>query len=145
MNDMEGFFDAVTRSFAFLVDQYGFQLLSGPRHNSPESIRYEKKPLVIEVGWYKGEIDIAFYVDLENDVFRPYVSRTFHLSELARRQDKTAYRNGPRFPNYITTRQEAQSAIQFEARVMRKCCKSVLQGDLRLLEEITRERTGKVR
>jgi hypothetical protein len=142
---MEGFFDVVTRSFAFLVDQYGFQLVSDQRHNSLDSIRYEKKPLVIELGWYKGEIDIAFYVDLENDVFRPYVSRAFQLSELARRQDGTAHRNGPKFPNYITTLQEAQTAVQFEAHVMRKCCKSVLQGDLSLLEQITRERTGKVR
>lgn len=142
---MEGFFDIVTRSFAFLVDQYGFQLVCGPRQSSLDSIRYEKKPLAVEVGWYKGEIDIAFDVDLENEIFRPYVSRTFHLSELARRQDRTAYRNGPRFPNYITTRQEAQTAIQFEAHVMRKCCKSILQGDLSLLEQITRERAAKVR
>jgi len=140
---MDDFFDMVTRSFAFLVDQYGFQLTSGPGQSSLDSIRYEKKPLVLEFGWYKGEIDSAFHVDLENEVFRPYVSRTFYLGEIARRQDKNAYRNGPKFPNYITTRQEAQTAIQFEAHVMKKCCKSILQGDLSLLEEITKERRGK--
>ncbi len=60
MKDMDDFFDMVTRSFAFLVDQYGFQLTSGPGRSSLDSIRYEKKPLVIEFSWYKGEIDIIF-------------------------------------------------------------------------------------
>jgi len=145
MNDMSDFFDIVTRAFAFLTDKYGFQLISGPRQGSLDSIRYEKKPLIIELCWYKGEIYIAFSVDLENEVFRPYISRTFHLSEIARRQDKTAYRNAPKFPDYITTREQAETAIQFEAHVMRKCCKSILRGDLSLLEEITEERKGKTR
>ncbi len=145
MKDMEDFFDMVTRSFAFLVDQYGFRLASGQRQSSLDSIRHEKKPVIIEFGWYKGEIDISFHVDLENEVFRPYLSRTFHLSEIARRQDKTAYRNGPRFPDYITTRDQAEAAVQFEAGVMRKYCKAILRGDLGLLEEITAERRGMAR
>lgn len=140
MKDMDDFFDIVTRSFAFLVDQYGFQLTSGPRQSSLDAIRYEKKPLLIEFGWYKGEIDIIFHVDLENEVFRPYISRIFALSEIARRHDRDAYRNAPRFPNYITTRDEAETAVQFEAHVMRKYCKLVLRGDISFLEEITHER-----
>jgi hypothetical protein len=137
---MEDFSSMVTRTFAFLVDKYGFQLTSGERRSSLDSITYEKKPVIIEFGWYKGEIDINIRVDVENEIFRPYRSRTFDLSRIALRQDKNAYRNAPRFPNYITTLMEAETWLQFEACIMKRFCKPILRGDIHILEEITKER-----
>ena len=82
---MEDFSGIVTRTFAFLVDKYGFQLMSGERRSSLDSITYEKKPVIIEFGWYKGEIDINLRVDVENEIFRPYRSRTFDYSRRSMR------------------------------------------------------------
>jgi len=103
-------------------------------------VTYEKKPILIEFGWYKGEIDIHFRVDLENEIFRPYRSRTFALSKVALWRDKNAYCNAPKFPNYITTLSEAETWLQFEAAVMKKFCEPILHGDLGILEAITQGR-----
>jgi hypothetical protein len=119
---MGSFANVTKRLFAFLVKEYGFQLVSKDCRSSLDSITYEKKPLTIELGWYKGEIDISFHVDLENDIFRPYISRTFMLSEIALRQDKDAYRDAPSFPDYITTLAQAKAMLKFTAGIMKKHC-----------------------
>lgn len=137
ISGMDDFSNIVTRTFAFLVDKHGFQLVSGQRQGSLDSITYEKNPILIEFGWYKGEIDINFRVDLENAIFRPYRSRTFALSKIALWRDKSAYRNAPRFPNYITTLADAETWLQFEAAVMKRFCEPILHGDLGILEALT--------
>jgi len=110
------------RLFAFLVKEYGFQLTSKEPRSSLDSVAYEKKPVTIELGWYKGEIDISFHVDLENEIFRPYISRTFGVSEIALRQDRDAYRDAPRFPDYVTTGAQAEAALNYGAEIMPRSC-----------------------
>jgi hypothetical protein len=136
---MDDFFRMVTHTFVFLVDEYGFQLTSGPRQSSLDSITYEKEPIFIDFGWYKGEIDISVRVDLENEVFRPYRSRTFALHKIALWQDQDAYRDAPSFPDYITTPGEADACLQFEAGIMKRFCGPILQGDIGILEKMTQK------
>ncbi|GEM_PF-5227475 len=137
----------VDEHFAFLVNKYGFVRLSPPECQAGEMVTFRKEPVSILIGWYKGEIDIDFCVDLDfaahHPIFRPYVSRTFRLEELALKQDADAYAAWAARShqgNYITTLEEAGDFLHYSAAVMKRSVKPVLQGDMTMLEEVTKQR-----
>jgi hypothetical protein len=76
-------------------------------------------------------------------IFRPYLSRTFGLSEIALRQDSNAFASlaaRPDLRGFITSSDHARLFLVEYARVMKQYCIPILQGNLTLLEEITKER-----
>ena len=130
----------------FLADEYGFRF-AGEDHRVGEVVEYVKEPLTVYFGWYKGEIDIHVSLSLahaaNHAVFRPYLSRSFALRELALRQNPQAFADwAQRYPKaeYVTTPAQAAQWLGEWAAIMRRYCAPILAGDLALLEQITRER-----
>jgi len=141
------FASLVDKEFAFLVTEYGFLRVDSPPDGVGESAEYVKDPITVSFGWYKGEVDIDFHVSLEfaadHAIFRPYISRTFALSEVALGQDREAYASWAARPHpgsYITSPDEALAFLVESARIMRRYGAPILRGDLTLLEQITNKR-----
>ncbi len=103
-------------------------------------MRYENLPLYVEIGWYKGEIDIIVGYSGETAILRPYKSRIFYLPEIALHLDSQALQRAPRFPNYITAEEDMILAVAYGAEIMEKYCPQILKGDIRVLEEISLKR-----
>ena len=136
------FINAVKSDFFFLAKAYDFTLVLPESDSSLESLRYENLPLFIEIGWYKGELDIIVGYSGETPILRPYLSRIFTLSEIALHLDSRALQEAPSFPNYITGESEISRAVAYWARIMKTYCSEILSGDIHILEEIALRRTG---
>ena len=149
---MQTFADLVENAFGFLVTEYGFQRVRQEAIKVGEATAYVKVPLTVKFGWYKGEVDIGFEVSLEfsdaHRVFRPYLSRSFHLHEVALRQDPNAYAHWASVPGAgasILTPGQAERYLAECAGIMHKFCAHLLQGDLSQLEAITLERKARTK
>jgi len=132
----EDFTDCAKRNFKFLLEHFGFTTAV----TKYESRVFAKEFLEFELGWYKGEVDASFNVLLENNVFRPYVSRRFYLGEVVRRVDANAFVQRPSLPRWALSVDDADCFLQYYAELMQKFCLPILQGDLSVLEAITHER-----
>ncbi len=140
MSLRQRFINTAKSDFAFLSDVYGFSLILPASDSSLESIRYDNFPLYIEIGWYKGEIDVIVGYSGETAILRPYKSRIFNLSEIALHSDSQALQDAPRFPNYITAEKDMIAALACWANILKKYGPPILRGDIRLLEEISLNR-----
>lgn len=134
------FLESIVAHFGFLQDEFGFQF-------HPGQLAYLKEPLSVTFGWYKGEIDIDFSVSLSftdtHEIFRPYLSRSFRLTEVVRQSDSPAPSSWSLGGGgYITTDEEAHAYLEGCARLMRKHCGPLLRGDLTALEQLTIKRRG---
>ena len=137
----------VANAFGFLVSDYGFRFVDRPDYGAGEMVEYRKEPVTISVGWYKGEIDVNFSVSLEfsaeHKIFRPYLSRTFQLREIAVRQNRDAFASWATrrdLGGFVSRAEQAAPYLGACAEIMRQYCVPVLMGDLTLLEHITMER-----
>jgi hypothetical protein len=96
----------------------------------------------------EGEVDITFVVSLpfskDHAIFRPYVSRTFNLVEVALRMDPNALeplrKQSASRAGYITDRAGAEAYMCTCVELMRRHCTPLLKGDLEVLEELTKDR-----
>jgi hypothetical protein len=145
---MTSFPSLVASAFEFLVVEHGFQRVDRPDNRAGELVEYVKEPITISFGWYKGEIDINFCVSIQftegHKIFRPYLSRTFGLTEIAVRQNSNAFASWAKRPEMggsITTSEHAALFLSESARIMRLYCIPILQGNLAIFEEITKERS----
>lgn len=141
------FSSEVANAFGFLVSDYGFRFVDHPDFSAEELVEYRKEPVTISVGWYKGEIDVNFSVSLEfaatHKIFRPYLSRTFQLREIAVWQDRNAFASWATrrdLGGFVLRAEQAAPYLAACAAIMRQYCIPVLRGDLTLLEKITMER-----
>jgi len=137
--------EVVAPVFAFLEDEYGFVLGA----SAGDHVSYRKDPLSVEIWWGKGEVDVHFVVDLAftetHTIFRPYLSRTFSLVQVALQMDARALearRRGDRSSRaeYITTEEQARAQMLECAELMRRHCDALLRGDLTVLERLTMRR-----
>ncbi len=140
MNIRKRFISTARSYFSFLTHDYDFTLILPKSDSSLESMRYENLPLYVEIGWYKGEIDIIVGYSGETAILRPYKSRIFYLPEIALHLDSQALQRAPRFPNYITAEEDMILAVAYGAEIMEKYCPQILKGDIRVLEEISLKR-----
>lgn len=141
------FQDLVDRELEFLVTEYGWSRVQPSSGASDGLVEFCKGPLTIAVRWGHGELSLMFSVDLEftvsHPVFRPYVTRMFELGVIARHQgwkfipprDARGDQDG-----YIVTLEQAERRLAWEARLLQRHCAALLNGDLQVLEEITRAR-----
>jgi hypothetical protein len=134
----------VAKHFDFLLRDHGFAHLEPVDSRVGELVTYRKQPLDLAIGWYKGEIDLNFTVALDfaagHKVFRPYLSRTFGLHEIATRQDPAAYaafsaRMRPL--GFVTTLDIADAYLEESAKIMQRFCQPILAGDFAMLEQLT--------
>ena len=56
MVNQSEFFDLVVKHFEFLTSEYKFSLRVTDPIKPLGMVHYEKLPLTIDIGWYKGEI-----------------------------------------------------------------------------------------
>ena len=129
---MNTFADLVKNLFAFL--EADFQFI--PENTDENRVEYKSPHLHVLFGWYKGEIDVDFYVQAETEILVPYRTRMFRLYEVVRCYDKHALESAPRFPNYITTLDDCRRELKFAAKVMRAYCADVLNGDIAVFEKL---------
>lgn len=139
------FEELVDQELEFLVSGHGFrrgQVADG-------QVEFVKHPLALRVVWGQGEVAVVFTIDLEftvdHPVFRPFLTRTFELSEVCRRSGwKPSARSNPgTAANYVVTIERAHAELQRAAALLKKYCRPVLSGDLAVLERITLARQGR--
>lgn len=92
-------------------------------------------------------VEHSFDFAKDHEVFRPYISRTFTLRELALHDDRQALapfrelaKSSPEPAALPATPELAGRHLELAAQVMRMHCRRTLDGDLTQLEQITRER-----
>ncbi len=140
----------VARHFDFLVRDHGFERVDRADFKLGELVSYRKDPLELSIGWYKGEIDITFSIALAfaagHNVFRPYLSRTFSLYEVATRQDPSACAElsaRMRALGFVVNLDIAAIYLEESAKIMQRFCVPILDGNFSMLEQITLTRPKK--
>jgi hypothetical protein len=139
----------VASVYDFLVREHGYQRVDRSDFKVGEFAEYRKDPISITIGWYKGEIDVNFTVALDfaadHTIFRPFRSRMFALWEIATRENPAAYASlsaRMKGHGYITNLESARAYLEESARIMKRFCTPILQGDFKQLEAITLARAG---
>lgn len=122
--------DQVTEHFGFLETDYAFK----PVVPDAYSVTYQSAVVHVLIGWYKGEVDIDFYVQIDTPVLCPGQTKMFRLFEVIRRKDKQAWDRAPRFPDHITTAEDCAQMLKFASKAMRHYCADILSGDIKALE-----------
>jgi hypothetical protein len=143
-------FQAVATSvFDFLVDEFGYRRLERADVKAGEFAEYRKDPMTVTIGWSKGEIDVNFTIALDfaadHPIFRSYRARMFALWEIATREQPAAYAalsSRMKGHGYITTLEAARAYLEESARIMKRFCTPILQGDFKQLVDVTVARPG---
>ena len=99
-----------------------------------------KDGLEIEFHHGKGELDVVLFVRRDDEIFRPYISRSFDFLDIARRRKGSKLVFPDTIPQYIVSGDEIDSYLELCSNLMKEYCVSILQGDLSLLEEIHESR-----
>jgi len=123
----------VKKHFGFLENEFGFSWIQN-------KIGYEKNGLEIEFHHGKGELDIDLFVSRDDEVFRPYISRSFDFLDIARRGKGSKLKFPESATQYIVSDDEIDLYLKFSSELMRKYCTPLIQGDLSLLEAIHESR-----
>jgi hypothetical protein len=142
------FNNVVESQFRFLERDFSFHRREKPiTAGIGDVVEYERFPVEISIGWYKGEVDVVFSIvyayATDHPPFRPYISRTFNLSELATRRNPQAFADHMASLSKsagATSLKQADMILGVYSAVMKSTCAPILSGDLSLLEEITIER-----
>jgi hypothetical protein len=142
------FTNIVESQFRFLETDFSFHRRENPvTAGIGDVVEYERFPVEISIGWYKGEVDVAFSIAYayatDHPPFRPYISRTFDLRELATRRNPRAFADHAESLSKsagATSLKQADMILGVYSAVMKATCAPILGGDLSLLEEITVER-----
>jgi hypothetical protein len=139
--------NSIAAAFGFLERDYGF--VRKLDSMSPDAhVEYSKDPLSVDIWWGKGEIDVTFVISLQfskdHHIFRPYVSRTFDLTQVALSIDPKALepwrRQASEPAGYVTDPARADVYLKRCADLMRRHCIPLLSGDLAVLERLTTRR-----
>ena len=119
----------------FLKVKYGFEEKS-------EKLVYVKGVIEIEFYQGKGELDIVFFINKQDEIFKPFVSRSFYLDEIVRRVNKNPISYPQTSSGYLISDEDIEIHLKFCAKLLKKYCYLQLEGDLSLFEEIHLERRG---
>lgn len=130
------FLDQVTEYFRFLETDHAFKAVV----TDVNSVEYRSAAVHVLIGWYKGEVDIDFYVQVDTPALRPGMSKMFKLYEVIRLKDKHALEHAPRFPDYITNAHDCAQMLKFASKAMRHHCSDILNGDIQFLEGMSHTR-----
>jgi len=129
------FTDLVKEHFLFLENEYSFIF----KIEDESTVTFERSDLNILMSWHKGEVDIDFYVQRETPILRPNRSRMFRLTNVAKFKDKKALDDAPKFPNYITTMEDAGRQLKFSSQLMKRYCTDILNGEITPFENIMKQ------
>src|SRR5690606_33604688 len=109
----------VKKHFDFLINEYGFR-----SHHT--SLGYVKDVLELEFYHGKGELDVIFFVRRDDEVFRPFVSRSFDLIDIVKRQAGRELTWPSNLPEYIISMEDVDIYLSFLGEVTKKYCKEQL-------------------
>ena len=138
--EQKRFLDFASRDFSFLVDEFGFTVTTDAVCGAGFAFANVPLALIINLGWYKAEVDFEFQLLLVNSVFRPYISRRFNLGEIVLHMDPNAFDRRFALPDLALSADAAHCFLRHYAMLIRKYCIPILNGDFAALEEITWER-----
>ncbi len=136
------FADLFEEELGELVRAHGFRL----GRVDEGVVEYVKYPLTLYATWGQGELGVAFFVDLEftvdHPVFKPYLTRTFDLEQIARvaGAPRETVRGGA--AEYVTTEEQVRARLRRAKSLLKRHLTGLLKGDLSLLEAITRKSSG---
>ena len=129
---MPSFESIVRKHFAFLKSEFGFV-------DKFETLGYEKNGLEIDFYYGKGEIDVIFFVRKSDAIFKPFVSRSFYLFDIARRLKGSKLGRPANIPMSITSLTDEKYIdpyLAYCADIMQAHCYAQLDGDLSIFEQI---------
>ena len=139
MTTRSQFVDDVVAAFSYLTEDFGFQCILPQSESTLESIHFEKPPVYVDVGWYKGEVDVRIGSTITTAVLRPYRPKSFELWQIVAHLDPHAFSTTPDLPRIAQTTQDARAYLDYYSRLMKKHCTEILRGDLKILEDITKK------
>ena len=133
LSDDHRFSTYVRKNFDFLSRDYGFQ-----RH--PKALGYIKNELEIEFYHGKGEIDIVLFVRRDDEIFKPYISRSFDLLDIVKRLVPGKMEYPDNLPEFFIEMSDVDEFLKFCADQTKSYCRTILEGDLSILESIHMKR-----
>jgi hypothetical protein len=90
--------------------------------------------LELEFHYGRGEIEIVFFVRRDDQIFRPYVSRSFDLLSVIK-QPKEAGLTHPTLPYPILEMKDVDMYLSYCASLLKEYGKSILEGDMEIFEK----------
>ena len=139
MSSIHDFHQGVFSAFAFLTSDVGFRCVTPDSDGALESVRFEKPPLAVEVGWYKGEVDVGIRVAIDTTILRPYRRKYFGVAEIAKHVKPDVFSVAPDLPRMAISSEDALVYARFYAGLLRAHCQDILRGDIKPLEEIVQK------
>ena len=124
------------QSFDFLVRDFGYKCIMPPGKSTLEGLRFEKPPVYVETGWYKGEVDVTIGVTVDTTILRPYRTKRFPLWHVACHIDPAVKNESLPIKSFVTTNADAKLVLDHYAKMMKRLCGDILRGDLAILESI---------
>jgi hypothetical protein len=119
----------VRKNFDFLKHDYGFE-------NLPKGIGYVKDKLEVEFFHGNGELDIIFFVNRDDEIFRPYISRIFDFFDIAERLGSEKLIFPEDWPRYVINNDDIEACLSYCAELMKGRCRNLLEGDMSIFETI---------
>lgn len=78
-----------------------------------------------------------FFVRKDDEIFRPYISRSFDLANIIRRvKTETLESYPPEITGYLTAPSIIDIHLNYYARLLKKHGKEILNGDLSVFEYV---------
>ena len=139
MSSRAVFYEGVLSAFGFLTSELGFLSVVPNSESTLESVCFEKSPLFVEVGWYKGEVDVSIRVTIDTSILRPYRRKSFGVAEIAKYLKQDVFRAPAALPVSAISTDQALVCVQFYAALMKEYCQDILRGDIKTLEEIVQK------
>ena len=127
------------QNFNFLELDFGFRSLK-------DGIGYMKDDLELEFYEGNGQVEINFFVRKNNDMFKPFISRSFDLDSIMRKVSGEKMEPYPKdIIGYLTEDSNINLHLKYYARMLKEHGKDILKGDLTIFEQIHKERREKAK
>jgi hypothetical protein len=119
----------VRKNFDFLEKEYDFK-------SHHKALGYIKGDLELEFHYGRGEIEIVFFVQRDDEIFRPYVSRAFDLPSVIKqpKNGKIQYPTNLSYPLMEMT--DVDIYLSYCASILKEYGKSILSGNMEIFEKI---------
>lgn len=116
------------KRFDFLKHDYGFEYHS-------KALGYTKNDLELEFYYGRGEVQIIFFVNRIDEIFKPYVSRSFDLLSVIKqpKNDQVIYPKNISWP--LLEMKDVDLHLEYCANLARVHGKEILMGNMDIFEK----------
>ena len=124
------FNELVTQNFNFMESEYDFQTLE-------KGIGYVKNDLELEFHQGNGQVDITFFVRKSDEIFKPFISRSFDINSVLMKISQGKLEDYPKEINgYLTDLERVDVYLSYYSRMLKQHGENILKGDLSIFEDI---------